>query len=147
MSSRTQESILVAAEPGAVCDVVADVEAYPEWSSDVRSVTVLTEDEGAWPREVEFTVGSGPVQDTYVLAYSWAFDADGVGEVSWRLVRSEKLQALDGRYVIAREGAGTRVTYDLAVELAVPLPGILRRKAERTIVSTALQGLKARVEG
>jgi len=147
MSSRTQESIRIAAAPGEVCDIVADVEAYPEWSADVRSVTVLSEDADAWPAEVEFTVDAGPIGDTYVLAYTWAFDEDGVGEVSWRLVRSSKLKALDGRYTIARDGEGTLVTYDLAVDLAVPLPGMLRRKAEKTIVTTALDGLKARAQG
>lgn len=147
MSSRTQESIRIAAEPGEVCDIVADVESYPEWSSDVRSVTVLGEDAESWPQEVEFTIDAGPISDTYVLAYEWALDADGVGDVSWHLVRSSKLKALDGRYTIARDGDGTLVTYDLSVDLAVPLPGMLRRKAEKTIVTTALDGLKARAEG
>jgi len=147
MSARKQESIRIAAEPGTVCDIVADVESYPEWSADVRSVTVLSEDADSWPQEVEFTIDAGPVSDTYVLAYDWQLAEDGVGEVTWHLVRSSKLKALDGRYVIAREGDGTLVTYDLAVDLAVPLPGMLRRKAEKTIVTTALGGLKARAEG
>ena len=113
----------------------------------MRSVTVLSEDEESWPQEVEFTLDAGPISDTYVLAYEWRFDAEGVGDVSWHLVRSRALTALEGRYTIARDGEGTLVTYDLTVDLAVPLPGMVRRKAERTIVSTALDGLKARAQG
>ncbi|MDO5629472.1 MAG: SRPBCC family protein [Mobilicoccus sp.] len=145
MPSGTEESLYIDAPPAEVLDVVADVELYPEWSGDMTSATVLTEDEG-WPQQVEFTVDAGVIKDTYVLDYTWDVDEDGVGEVTWQLVRSAKLRGLDGAYVLTPEGEGTRVTYRLTVDLAVPLPGVVRRKAEKTIVTTALSGLRRRVE-
>ena len=42
---------------------------------------------------------------------------------------------------------GTTVTYSLAVDLNIPMIGMLRRKAEKVIIDTALKGLKRRVEG
>jgi len=40
----------------------------------------------------------------------------------------------------------TRVTYHLAVDLVVPLPGFVKRRAESKIVHTALRELRAHVE-
>ena len=40
----------------------------------------------------------------------------------------------------------TEVTYSLSVDLTIPLIGPLRRKAERTIMDTALKELRKRVE-
>jgi hypothetical protein len=49
--------------------------------------------------------------------------------------------------VLANLGDGTtRVTYRLAVDVAIPLIGMLKRKAEKVIIDTALKGLKKRVE-
>jgi len=39
------------------------------------------------------------------------------------------------------------VSYELAVGLRMPMPGMLKRRAEKTIIETALKGLKARTEG
>ena len=38
------------------------------------------------------------------------------------------------------------MTYRLAVDLSIPMIGMLRRKAEKVIIDTALKGLKKRVE-
>ncbi|MFC7107281.1 hypothetical protein ACFQ0B_64275 [Nonomuraea thailandensis] len=39
------------------------------------------------------------------------------------------------------------MTYELTVDLSVPMIGLIKRKAEKVIVDTALKGLKKRVEG
>jgi hypothetical protein len=39
------------------------------------------------------------------------------------------------------------VTYTLSVQLAVPMIGLFRRKAEKMIMDIALKELKRRVEG
>ena len=49
---------------------------------------------------------------------------------------------LDGRYTFTAHDDGTLVTYDLGVDLTMPLPGMVKRKAAGVIVGTALQGLK-----
>ena len=54
---------------------------------------------------------------------------------------------MTGGYSLAEGSRGTEVTYDLSVDLRVPMLGMLKRKAEKVIIDTALKGLKARVEG
>ncbi|WP_409485568.1 SRPBCC family protein [Arsenicicoccus dermatophilus] len=146
MADRTESSIVIAAPPATVLDVIADVESYPRWNTEFTAVEVLTEDEG-WAEQVRFALEAGPVKDRYVLAYDWDVDQDALGVVSWHLVEAGVLKAMDGSYTLAQADGGTRVTYALTVDARLPMPGAMRRKAERRIVEAALQGLKARAEG
>jgi hypothetical protein len=56
------------------------------------------------------------------------------------------LKSLDGAYKLAPKGSGTDVTYELSVDLMIPMIGLLKRKAERRLTDTALKDLKKRVE-
>lgn len=145
MAELTESSILIDAPAEAVLDVVADLEAYPQWATGLRSVRVLSEDEG-WADEAEFVLDAGMLKDEYVLRYTWDVAEDSSGVVSWTLVRGQVLSAMDGSYTLTPQGGRTEVSYRLAVEVAMRMPGMLRRKAERSIVTTALQDLKNRVE-
>jgi hypothetical protein len=147
MADRTESSILVAADPAAVLEVVADFDAYPSWAGAVRSTEVLSTGPDGRPEEVRFTLDAGAIRDTYVLAYVWALAPDGTGEISWSLVEATMVKAMDGSYRLAAQAGGTRVTYTLFVDLRVPMLGMLRRKAEKVIIDTALNELKKRVEG
>lgn len=147
MADFTESSIRIAADPGTVCDVIADVEAYPEWTSQMRTVAVLSADEADYPEQAQFTIDAGVFQDTYVLDYTWDVEEDGQGVVSWRLVRGDVLRAMDGSYTLEADGAGTKVTYRLGVDLKIPMLGMIKRKAEKTIISGALDGLKKRCGG
>jgi hypothetical protein len=54
---------------------------------------------------------------------------------------------LDGAYVFEPTVDGdTEVVYRLVVELKVPIPGFVKRRAEGRIMHTALKNLKARAE-
>jgi len=53
MTDRTSSSIHIAADSGAVLDVIADFEAYPEWAEQVKTVTILSEDGDGWADQVE----------------------------------------------------------------------------------------------
>ncbi|HET9657839.1 MAG TPA: SRPBCC family protein [Kineosporiaceae bacterium] len=148
MADRTESSIVVDAEPADVLDVIADFEAYPEWTGAVRQVEILEEYEDGWAAKVRFTLDAGALKDTYTLAYEWDFDEDSAGQLSWSLVEAGVLKAMDGAYQLRRASAGgTEVTYQLSVDLRMPMLGMLRRKAEKVIIDTALNELKKRVEG
>ncbi len=56
------------------------------------------------------------------------------------------LKGMDGAYVLSAVEGGTDVKYSLAVDLRIPMLGMLRRKAEKAIIDTALNELKKRVE-
>jgi ribosome-associated toxin RatA of RatAB toxin-antitoxin module len=148
MADRTESSIVVDAAPGDVLDVIADFDAYPEWTGAVQQAEVVEEYEDGWASQVRFTLDAGVLKDTYTLSYEWDVDEDGAGTVSWTLVEATVLKAMDGAYRLrSAAGGGTDVTYTLAVDLRVPMLGMLRRKAEKVIIDTALKELKKRVEG
>ncbi len=145
MADRTESSIVIDAAPAAVMAVIADIKKYPEWSDGVKSVTVLTEYEDGRPADARFVVDAGAIKDTYELEYDWA---DDDSSVSWTLTTGQMLKALDGVYELTGNGDGTTtVVYKLAVDVSIPMIGMIKRKAEKVIVDTALRGLKERVEG
>ncbi|WP_347350037.1 SRPBCC family protein [Intrasporangium sp.] len=146
MANRTESTITIDAPPAEVLDVIADFEAYPEWAGDVKRAAVLSEEGDGWADQVEFTLDAGAIKDTYVLAYDWDIVEDGSGVVSWTMVSATVLSALDGSYTLARSDDATTVTYRLAVDLKIPMLGLLKRKAEKVIIDTALKELKRRVE-
>lgn len=144
MAEQTESSITIAASPQVIMDVIADLEAYPEWSDGISRVEVLSTfaDDGR-PAQARFHLESGPIRDTYELEYSW----DGSREVTWTLVRGDMLKEMDGVYSLVPQGDGSTVVhYRLAVDVRIPMIGMIKRKAEKVIVDTALKGLKKRVE-
>ncbi|MFE6610848.1 SRPBCC family protein [Amycolatopsis sp. NPDC057786] len=144
MAEQSTQSIEVDAEPARVMAVIADFPAYPEWAKAVRETEVLAEDDNGRAKQVKLTLDAGPIKDVYTLEYDW--DADGNG-VSWHLVKGQMQKAQNGRYTLEALGAGrTKVTYTLSVELALPMIGLLRRKAEKMVMDTALKELKKRAE-
>ncbi|WP_374969418.1 SRPBCC family protein [Terrabacter sp. BE26] len=149
MADRTESSIVIDAPPGEVLDVIADFDAYPEWAGEVKDVKVLAEEGDGWADQVQFTLDAGAIKDTYVLDYEWDVVEDGTGVVSWSLVSGQVLKAMNGSYTLAGDGGaggGTKVTYRLAVDVKIPMIGLLKRRAEKVIVDTALKELKKRVE-
>lgn len=142
MAEQTTSSIVIDAEPAAVMEVIGDFEAYPAWAKGVKSAEVRSESEG-WAEQVFFVLDVAPIKDEYTLAYSW----DGYDEVTWHLVEGKVLTSMDGAYTLRDLGTGaTEVTYRLALDLSIPLIGMIKRKGEKMIIDTALKGLKKRVE-
>ncbi|WP_020390368.1 SRPBCC family protein [Kribbella catacumbae] len=142
MAEQTTSTIVVNATPKAIMAVIADFEAYPEWADSMRETQVLSTDEAGRPKQVRFKVDAGAISDEYTLDYVWSRN-----EVTWTLVQAKMVKGMDGAYVLRDLGdQGTEVTYRLAVDVAIPMIGMLKRKAEKVIIDTALKGLKKRVE-
>ncbi|MFJ5231623.1 SRPBCC family protein [Kitasatospora sp. NPDC088391] len=144
MAEHTRSSIVIDATPAEVMAVIADFAAYPEWTGEVKEIHVLEDGPDGRAAQVKLLLDAGAIRDEHVLAYTW----DGDREVSWTLVQSQMLRALDGSYALAPRGAdATEVTYQLAVDVKIPMLGMIKRKAEKVIIDRALAGLKKRVEG
>jgi ribosome-associated toxin RatA of RatAB toxin-antitoxin module len=142
MAEQTTSSIVIEAEPATVMEVIGDFESYPEWAKGVKRTEVLSETDG-WADRVAFVLDVAPIKDEYTLAYEW----DGYDEVTWSLVEGKVLTSMDGAYTLRDLGDGsTEVTYRLALDLSIPLIGMIKRKGEKMIIDTALKGLKKRVE-
>ena len=144
MAEQTTSSISIDAPASAVMDVIADFDAYPAVGQgrDHRRGRRSSYDDGR-AEQVFFALDVSPIKDEYTLAYDW----DGDREVTWTLVEGKMLRALDGAYVLRELGGGaTEVTYRLALDVSIPLIGMLKRKGEKILIDTALKGLKKRVE-
>jgi ribosome-associated toxin RatA of RatAB toxin-antitoxin module len=146
MADRTESRIMIQAPAASVLDVIADFDAYPEWTGAVKQTETLVTDADGWAEQVRFVLDAGAIKDTYTLGYVWDVDQDGSGVVSWHLVEGQMLKAMEGSYELRPTGDATDVTYRLAVDLKIPMLGMLRRKAEKVIIETALNELKKRVE-
>jgi ribosome-associated toxin RatA of RatAB toxin-antitoxin module len=147
MADRTESRITIEAPPAAVLDVIADFDAYPDWTGAVKQTETIATDADGWAEQVRFVLDAGAIKDTYVLGYDWDVAQDGSGTVSWHLVEGQVLKAMEGSYVLEPVDDGTEVTYRLMVDLKIPILGMLRRKAEKVIIDTALNELKKQAEG
>lgn len=143
MAEQAHERISVAAPPQRLYEVTLDFERYPEWAKDVKNIEVLERDADGRGTKVEFRVAGLGRSIRYVLSYDYA---EAPAAFSWQLLEGDVLRRLDGRYGFEAEGDGTRVTYDLEVELAIPLPGLIKRRAAGMIMGTALRELKKEAE-
>lgn len=146
MAERTEGSIVIAAPPARVMDVLTDYEAYPAWA-DVRSTRVLERGEGGLATRVAFELDVPALgRASYVLAYRYApMDAG----LSWASTEAHgSVRSVAGEYLLAEtEDGGTAVTYRLEVELAALIPGVVRTKGQELLIANALENLRRHVEG
>ena len=140
---QTTERTHIEASPQRCWDIAVDFDRYPSWASDVKEVTVVERDDEGRGTQVEFRAAAMGRSVTYTLAYDYA---DAPHSFSWSLLKGDLMRRLDGAYTFDADGDGTRVTYDLTVDLALPLPGMVKRRAQGRIVGNALKELKRIVE-
>jgi Polyketide cyclase / dehydrase and lipid transport len=141
---QSTQSITIDADPAEIMAVIADFPNYPVWTGSVKKAEVLESGPGGRARRVAFVLDAGIVRDQYELIYTW----DGDRRVEWSLTKGQMMKAQEGSYTLRNEAPGhTHVTYSLTVDLAIPMLGLLKRKAERVVMDTALKELKKRVEG
>ncbi|MCU1615589.1 MAG: Polyketide cyclase / dehydrase family protein [Frankiales bacterium] len=143
MADQSTQSIIIDAPAAEVMAVIADFEAYPQWVSAAKQVDVLESGDDGRARQVHFVIDAGVIKDDYVLDYAW----DGDRKVSWTLVKGQMMKRQEGSYVLQESDGSTEVTYSITIDVNVPIIGMLKRKAEKVILDTALKELKKRVEG
>ena len=144
MAEQTTERMVVDATPERCFEVVADIERYPEWVGDLKEVHVLESDEEGRPIVVAFRAAAFGRSTNYTLVYDYS---NAPTQFGWVQRSGDLTERLDGFYKFAEApGGGTEITYQLVVELRVPLPGFIKRRAEGNILHAAIRDLKARVE-
>ncbi|MFI5053297.1 MAG: SRPBCC family protein, partial [Acidimicrobiia bacterium] len=143
MADETHEEIHVDADPTRCFELASRFEDYPEWAGDVKAATVLARDDAGRGTRVEYRASALGRTIRYVLDYDFA---QAPAAFSWTLVEGDMLRALDGRYTFEPDARGTQVGYDLRVDLSVPMPGVVKRRASGLIVSAAMRDLKRTAE-
>jgi len=143
MSDITSGTVSIDAPLSEVQKLLFEIGAYPTWSKAIKSVEVLSSDAEGRVASARLVVDAGMMKDKVVLDYDWSKAPD---QLSFSLSDADILTAMDGTYLIAGDEENTSVTYSLNVELSMPLPAMMRHKAEQTVIDTALGQLKAFAE-
>ena len=146
MVDQATERTTIMASPERCFDAATDFEQYPRWARDIKKARIIARDRDDRAVDVEYQVTAMGRSTTYTLRYFYGSDPL---RLAWRLQRGDATSQLDGEYTfvpVPGEPDTTEVSYQLAVELSIPLPGFVKRRAESRIMSTALDELKAYVE-
>ena len=143
MAQRATESIVVNAPPEVVYRVVTDFANYASWVSDLKRIEVLESDAAGRPLEVEFRAAAFGRSTTYALRYDYSRAPE---QLSWTQTHGALTETLQGQYRFESDARGTKVTYDLEVELLVPIPTFVKSRAAQRIQTQALRELKAQAE-
>ncbi|HZM30777.1 MAG TPA: SRPBCC family protein [Acidimicrobiales bacterium] len=146
MADQTTQHMVVGASPERTWDVLTDFEDYPTWAQDLKSAEIVDLDEEGRPRDVAFRAAAMGRSTSYTLRYDYS-KAPQV--LAWRLLRGDITRKLDGSYELAPVDGDpdrTAITYHLEVDLLVPLPGFVKRRAENRLLATALRQLRSHLE-
>lgn len=144
MSNLSTSTISIDATFAAVTQALFALEKYPQWSTSIRAVEVLDSDDHGRITKVKMTIDAGMMKDRVVLDYDWS----GAPErLSFSLDDADLLTGMDGAYIIKSiDDDTTQVTYELTVSLSMPIPAMMRQKAEKTTIDQALSQLKISLE-
>lgn len=140
MATSDSRDVVIEASPEEILDVIADVEATPTWSPQYQKAVILESYPDGRPKQVEMTVKAAGLTDKMVIEYTWSDDG-----VSWTLVSSGQLKAQDASYTLTPSGDKTKVTFDMAIDLSIPMPGFLLKRTLKGGMETATNGLRKQV--
>jgi hypothetical protein len=144
VEEQVTERMIIRGSPEDCYQALVAFERYPEWAADIKSVTVDQRDDQGRASAVTFRAAAFGRSTSYTLSYDYGSAPE---ELSWIQVQGDLTRRLDGCYQLIPSGDdSTEILYHLVVDLKVPLPGFVKRRAEGRIMGTALRELKAWVE-
>lgn len=147
MAEQAKEHTRIDAPVEECFDTLTDFERYPEWAGDLKEARVVERDDQDRALVVEYRAAAMGRSTTYRLRYDYT---DAPHRLGWQLDTGDIQRELDGAYELRPadgDAAVTDVSYELSIDLIMPIPGFVKRRAEARILKTALDELKARVEG
>jgi len=143
MSNPTTSTVTISAAADDVRAVLFDIEKYPTWSTTFKSVTVLASNGDGRVTQAKLSVDAGALKDKPTLNYDWSGYPD---RVEFSLEEADLLTDMSGAFIIKDNGDETEVTFELTVALSMPVPEMMRTKAEKSTIDLALKQLKEKLE-
>ena len=143
MSDVTTSTVTINAAADDVRAVVFDIANYPSWSTSFKAVEVLSSDAQGRPTQVKMSVDAGALKDKPTLNYDWSAYPD---RVEFSLEDADLLTEMSGSFIVKDNGDETEVTSELTVALSMPVPDMMRKKAEKSTIDLALKQLKEKLE-
>jgi uncharacterized membrane protein len=143
MAEFSSNSISIEAPVDEVAALLADLENFPTWSSAIKSVEVHDRDSSGRPTSATIKIEAGVLKDRAKLSDDYS---NFPKEISFSLEEADLMTEMTGSYEISGDGDETEVTYKLHVEVSMPVPEIMRKKAEMATIDAALSQLKKKLE-
>jgi uncharacterized membrane protein len=144
MSELSSGKVTIDAPISQVQGVLFELAKYPEWSTAIKSVDVLASDEQGRLTTGKFVIDAGMMKDKVTLDYDWS---EAPSKLSFTFNDADLLTGMEGCYSIKKiDEDTTEVTYELGVEISMPIPAMMRKKAEQATIDQALQQLKSHLE-
>ena len=143
MSNPTSSTVTIAASADDVRAVLFDIANFPTWSTSFKSVTVLASNGEGRPTQVKLSVDAGALKDKPTLNFDWSAYQD---RVDYSLEDADLLTDMTGAYIVKDNGDETEVTFELTVALSMPVPEMMRTKAEKATIDLTLKQLKEKLE-
>ena len=143
MSSVSTSTVSITASADEVRAVLFDIASYPSWSTSFKSVTVLESDGQGRPTQVSMSVDAGALKDKPTLNYDWSAYPD---RLDFSLEDADLLTQMSGGLIVKDNGDETEVTFELTVALSMPVPEMMRTKAEKATIDLTLKQLKEKLE-
>ena len=144
MTDLSKSLISIDAPIADVQKALFELDKYPEWSAQIKSSEALAHDDQGRITKVKMSIDAGMMKDRLTLDYDWS-QAPRV--LSFSLEEADLLTSMDGIYTItAVDEDTTEVTYELGVSLSMPVPAMMRQKAEKATIDAALAQLKSHLE-
>ena len=145
MAEFSKSTISIDAPIADVQKALFELDKYPEWSSQIKSSEALAHDDQGRITKVKMNIDAGMMKDRLTLDYDWS---KAPSSLSFSLDEADLLTGMDGVYTIkAIDEDTTEVTYELEVSLSMPVPAMMRQKAEKATIDAALSQLKTSLEG
>lgn len=144
MSELSSGTIQIEASLEEVQNALFEIAKYPEWSKAIKSVEVLEKDESGRLLSGKFVIDAGMMKDKVTLDYDWS---QAPAKLSFSFNDADLLTGMEGAYSIkAIDADTTEVTYEMGVEISMPIPAMMRKKAEQSTIDQALSQLKSHLE-
>lgn len=144
MSESSTSTVEVTAPLAEVAAKLSAIAGYPEWLSSIKKVEVTESDAEGRATKADVSIDAGVMKDRATLSYDWS---KAPNEISFSLDDADLMTAMDGKYTLKAVDANTTlVTYELGVELSLPVPRMMISKTEKTTIDQALKELQAQFE-
>jgi uncharacterized membrane protein len=145
MAEFSKSTITIDVPINEVQEALFALDKYPEWSTQIKSAEAITRDNQGRITKVKMTIDAGMMKDRPTLDYDWS---EAPSKLRFSLEDADLLTGMDGVYSIKSiDEDTTEVTYELEVSLSMPIPAMMRQKAEKATIDAALSQLKTHLEG
>lgn len=144
MSEFSKSTVIIEAPIADIQETLSELDKYPDWSTQIKSAATLATDDQGRITKIKMSIDAGMMKDRVVLDYDWSQAPE---KIIFSLEEADLLTSMDGAYTFKSiDAETTEVTYELGVSLSMPIPAMMRQKAEKTTIDQALSQLKAALE-